>query len=105
MKKLNIKILNFKSIKDTFKRFPFTIISAILASIFLILATYDQYAEDFNNKMITYGLVFVFAIFLYAFIRLFNEGLRNFYALKNLKNNNFLCCKLAHTLWNLRISI
>jgi len=41
MKKLNIKILDFKSIKDTFKRFPFTIISATLASIFLILATYD----------------------------------------------------------------
>ena len=90
MKKLNIKILDFKSIKDTFKRFPFTIISATLASIFLILATYDQYAEEFNNKMITYGLVFIFAIFLYAFIRLFNEGLRNFYDLKNLKNNNLL---------------
>ena len=90
MKKLNIKILDFKSIKDTFKRFPFTIISATLASIFLILATYDQNAEDFNNKMITYGLVFIFAIFLYAFIRLFNEGLRNFYDLKNLKNNNLL---------------
>lgn len=90
MKKPNIKILDFKSIRDTFKRFPFTIISAILASVFLILATYDQYAEDFNNKMITYGLVFVFAIFLFAFTRLFNEGLRNFYDLKNLKNNNLL---------------
>lgn len=90
MKKLNLKILNFKSIKDTFKRFPFTIISATLASIFLIIATYDQYAEDFNNKMISYGLVFVFAIFLYAFIKLFNEGLRNYYDLKNLKNNNLL---------------
>ena len=90
MKKPNIKILDFKSIRDTFKRFPLTIISAILASVFLILATYDQYAEDFNNKMITYGLVFVFAIFLFAFTRLFNEGLRNFYDLKNLKNNNLL---------------
>ena len=90
MKKPNIKILDFKSIRDTFKRFPLTIISAILASVFLILATYDQYAEDFNNKMITYGLVFVFAIFLFAFTRLFNEWLRNFYDLKNLKNNNLL---------------
>lgn len=90
MKKLNLKILNFKSIKDTFKRFPFTITSATLASIFFIMATYDKYAEDFNNKMISYGLVFAFAIFLYAFIKLFNEGLRNFYDLKNLKNNNLL---------------
>ena len=90
MKKLNLKILNFKSIKDTFKRFPFTITSATLASIFFIMATYDEYAEDFNNKMISYGLVFAFAIFLYAFIKLFNEGLRNFYDLKNLKNNNLL---------------
>lgn len=90
MKKLDLKILNFKSIKDTFKRFPFTITSATLASIFFIMATYDEYAEDFNNKMISYGLVFAFAIFLYAFIKLFNEGLRNFYDLKNLKNNNLL---------------
>ena len=90
MKKLNLKILNFKSIKDTFKRFPFTITSATLASIFFIMATYDEYAEDFNNKMISYGLVFAFAIFLYAFIKLFNEGLRNYYDLKNLKNNNLL---------------
>ncbi len=90
MKKLNLKILNFKSIKDTFKRFPFTITSATLASIFFIMAAYDEYAEDFNNKMISYGLVFAFAIFLYAFIKLFNEGLRNFYDLKNLKNNNLL---------------
>lgn len=90
MKKLNLKILNFKSIKDTFKRFPFTITSATLASIFFIMATYDKYAEDFNNKMISYGLVFAFAIFLYAFIKLFNEGLRNYYDLKNLKNNNLL---------------
>lgn len=90
MKKLNLKILNFKSIKDTFKRFPFTITSATLASIFFIMATYDEYAEDFNNNMISYGLVFAFAIFLYAFIKLFNEGLRNFYDLKNLKNNNLL---------------
>lgn len=90
MKKLDLKILNFKSIKDTFKRFPFTITSATLASIFFIMATYDEYAEDFNNKMISYGLVFAFAIFLYAFIKLFNEGLRNFYDLKNLNNNNLL---------------
>lgn len=90
MKKVNLKILNFKSIKDTFKRFPFTIISAILGSLFLVLATHDSYSEAFNNRLISYGLVFVFAIFLYAFIKLFNEGLRNFYDLKNLKNNNLL---------------
>lgn len=90
MKKVNLKILNFKSVKDTFKRFPFTIISATLASIFLVLATHDLYSEAFNNRLISYGLVFVFAIFLYAFIKLFNEGLRNFYDLKNLKNNNLL---------------
>ena len=90
MKKVNLKILNFKSVKDTFKRFPFTIISAILGSIFLVLATHDSYSEAFNNRLISYGLVFVFAIFLYAFIKLFNEGLRNFYDLKNLKNNNLL---------------
>lgn len=90
MKKVNLKILNFKSIKDTFKRFPFTIISAILGSIFLVLATHDSYSEALNNRLISYGLVFVFAIFLYAFIKLFNEGLRNFYDLKNLKNNNLL---------------
>lgn len=90
MKKVNLKILNFKSVKDTFKRFPFTIISAILGSIFLVLATHDLYSEAFNNRLFSYGLVFVFAIFLYAFIKLFNEGLRNFYDLKNLKNNNLL---------------
>lgn len=90
MKKVNLKILNFKSVKDTFKRFPFTIISATLASIFLVLATHDSYSEALNNSLISYGLVFVFAIFLYAFIKLFNEGLRNFYDLKNLKNNNLL---------------
>ena len=90
MKKVNLKILNFKSVKDTFKRFPFTIISATLASIFLVLATHDLYSEAFNNRLFSYGLVFVFAIFLYAFIKLFNEGLRNFYDLKNLKNNNLL---------------
>lgn len=90
MKKVNLKILNFKSVKETFKRFPFTIISAILGSIFLVLATHDSYSEAFNNRLISYGLVFVFAIFLYAFIKLFNEGLRNFYDLKNLKNNNLL---------------
>ncbi|WP_062552106.1 DUF4153 domain-containing protein [Peptoniphilus phoceensis] len=90
MKKVNLKILNFKSVKDTFKRFPFTIISAILGSIFLVLATHDSYSEALNNRLISYGLVFVFAIFLYAFIKLFNEGLRNFYDLKNLKNNNLL---------------
>lgn len=90
MKKVNLKILNFKSVKDTFKRFPFTIISATLASIFLVLATHDLYSEAFNNRLFSYGLVFVFAIFLYAFIKLFNDGLRNFYDLKNLKNNNLL---------------
>lgn len=90
MKHLNFKILNFKSVKNTFKRFPFTIISALLASVFLIISTHDEYAEVFNNRMMSYGLVFVFAIFLFSFIKLFNEGLRNFYDLKNLKNNNLL---------------
>ena len=89
MKIFNFTLLNFNSIKNTFKRFPFTIISAILATIFLILSTFDEYAEAYNNKMLSFGLVFVFGIFLYAFIKLFNEGLRNYYDLKNLKNNNF----------------
>ncbi|MFR2892666.1 DUF4153 domain-containing protein [Peptoniphilus grossensis] len=88
MKIFNFTLLNFNSIKNTFKRFPFTIISAILATIFLILSTFDEYAEAYNNKMMSFGLVFVFGIFLYAFIKLFNEGLRNYYDLKNLKNNN-----------------
>lgn len=88
MKIFNFTLLNFKSIKNTFKRFPLTIISAILATIFLILSTFDEYAEAYNNKMMSFGLVFVFGIFLYAFIKLFNEGLRNYYDLKNLKNNN-----------------
>ena len=88
MKIFNFTLLNFNSIKNTFKRFPFTIISAILATIFLILSTFDEYAEAYNNKMLSFGLVFGFGIFLYAFIKLFNEGLRNYYDLKNLKNNN-----------------
>lgn len=88
MKIFNFTLLNFNSIKNTFKRFPFTIISAILATIFLILSTFDEYAEAYNKKMLSFGLVFVFGIFLYAFIKLFNEGLRNYYDLKNLKNNN-----------------
>ncbi|OFK79051.1 DUF4153 domain-containing protein [Peptoniphilus sp. HMSC062D09] len=88
MKIFNFTLLNFNSIKNTFKRFPLTIISAILATIFLILSTFDEYAEAYNNKMMSFGLVFVFGIFLYAFIKLFNEGLRNYYDLKNLKNNN-----------------
>lgn len=88
MKIFNFTLLNFNSIKNTFKRFPFTIISAILATIFLILSTFDEYTEAYNNKMLSFGLVFVFGIFLYAFIKLFNEGLRNYYDLKNLKNNN-----------------
>ena len=88
MKIFNFTLLNFNSIKNTFKRFPFTIISAILATIFLILSTFDEYAEAYNDKMLSLGLVFVFGIFLYAFIKLFNEGLRNYYDLKNLKNNN-----------------
>ena len=88
MKIFNFTLLNFNSIKNTFKRFPFTIISAILATIFLILSTFDEYAEAYNNKMLSLGLVFVFGIFLYAFIKLFNEGIRNYYDLKNLKNNN-----------------
>ena len=88
MRIFNYTLLNFNSIKNTFKRFPFTIISAILATIFLILSTFDEYAEAYNNKMLSFGLVFVFGIFLYAFIKLFNEGLRNYYDLKNLKNNN-----------------
>ena len=88
MKIFNFTLLNFNSIKNTFKRFPFTIISAMLATIFLILSTFDEYAEAYNNKMLSFGLVFVFGIFLYAFIKLFNEGLRNYYDLKNLKNNN-----------------
>ena len=88
MKIFNFTLLNFNSIKNTFKRFPFTIISAILATIFLILSTFDEYAEAYNDKMMSFGLVFVFGIFLYAFIKLFNEGLRNYYDLKNLKNNN-----------------
>lgn len=88
MKIFNFTLLNFNSIKNTFRRFPFTITSAILATIFLILSTFDEYAEAYNNKMLSFGLVFVFGIFLYAFIKLFNEGLRNYYDLKNLKNNN-----------------
>lgn len=88
MKIFNFTLLNFNSIKNTFKRFPLTIISAILATIFLIFSTFDEYAEAYNDKMLSFGLVFVFGIFLYAFIKLFNEGLRNYYDLKNLKNNN-----------------
>ena len=88
MKIFNFTLLNFNSIKNTFKRFPFTIISAILATIFLILSTFDEYAEAYNDRIMSFGLVFVFGIFLYAFIKLFNEGLRNYYDLKNLKNNN-----------------
>ena len=88
MKIFNFTLLNFNSIKNTFKRFPFTIISATLATVFLILSTFDEHAEAYNNKMMSLGLVFVFGIFLYAFIKLFNEGLRNYYDLKNLKNNN-----------------
>lgn len=90
MKIFNFTLLNFNSIKNTFKRFPLTLISATLATIFLILSTFDEYDEAFNNKMISYGLVFVFGIFLFAFVKLFNEGLRNYYDLKNLKNNNLI---------------
>lgn len=89
MRIFNYTLLNFNSIKNTIKRFPFTIISATLATIFLILSTFDEYAEAYNNKLMSFGLVFVFGIFIYAFIKLFNEGLRNYYDLKNLKNNNF----------------
>ena len=89
MRIFNYTLLNFNSIKNTIKRFPFTIISATLATIFLILSTFDEYSDAYNNKLMSFGLVFVFGIFLYAFIKLFNEGLRNYYDLKNLKNNNF----------------
>ena len=90
MKIFNFTLFNFNSIKNTFKRFPLTLISTTLATIFLILSTFDEYDEAFNNKMISYGLVFVFGIFLFAFVKLFNEGLRNYYDLKNLKNNNLI---------------
>lgn len=90
MKIFNFTLFNFNSIKNTFKRFPLTLISTTLATIFLILSTFDEYDEAFNNKMISYGLVFVFEIFLFAFVKLFNEGLRNYYDLKNLKNNNLI---------------
>lgn len=88
MRIFKFNLLNFNSIKNTIKRFPLTIISATLATIFLILSTLDEYNKAYNDKMISLGLVFVFGIFLYAFIKLFNEGLRNYYDLKNLKNNN-----------------
>lgn len=90
MKIFNFTLFNFNSIKNTFKRFPLTLISTTLATIFLILSTFDEYDEAFNNKMISYGLVFVFGIFLFAFVKLFNEGLRNYYDFKNLKNNNLI---------------
>ncbi|MGF0095482.1 DUF4153 domain-containing protein [Peptoniphilus sp. SGI.035] len=88
MRIFNYTLLNFNSIKNTFKRFPFTIISAMLATVFLIMSTFYDKGNMFINRMEGYGLVFVFGIFLYAFVRLFNEGIRNYYDLKNLKNNN-----------------
>lgn len=88
MRIFNYTLFNFNSIKNTFKRFPFTIISAMLATVFLIMSTFYDKEDIFVNRMESYGLVFVFGIFLYAFVILFNEGLKNYYDLKNLKNNN-----------------
>ena len=73
MKIFNFTLFNFNSIKNTFKRFPLTLISTTLATIFLILSTFDEYDEAFNNKMISYGLVFVFGIFLFAFVKLLTK--------------------------------
>ncbi|OLR65687.1 DUF4153 domain-containing protein [Peptoniphilus porci] len=88
MRIFNYTLFNFNSIKNTFKRFPFTIISAMLATVFLIISTFYEKDDMFTNRMGCYGLVFVFGIFLYTFVGLFNEGLRNYYDLKNLKTNN-----------------
>ncbi|NMW84805.1 DUF4153 domain-containing protein [Peptoniphilus sp. AGMB00490] len=88
MRIFNYTLFNFNSIKNTFKRFPFTIISAMLATVFLIISTFYEKDDMFTNRMGGYGLVFVFGIFLYTFVGLFNEGLRNYYDLKNLKTNN-----------------
>ncbi|MDU5436931.1 MAG: DUF4153 domain-containing protein, partial [Peptoniphilus lacydonensis] len=89
MRIFNYSLINFNSIKNTFKRFPLTIISAILATFFLIFWTFEK-AEATNIKMLSYGIVFAFGIFLFSFISLFNEGLNNYYDLKNLKSNNLI---------------
>lgn len=89
MRIFNYSLINFNSIKNTFKRFPLTIISAILATFFLIFWTFEK-AEATNIKMLSYGIVFEFGIFLFSFISLFNEGLNNYYDLKNLKSNNLI---------------
>lgn len=62
MRIFNYTLLNFNSIKNTIKRFPFTIISASLATIFLILSTFDEYAEAYNNKLMSLGFLEFFSM-------------------------------------------
>lgn len=88
MQFFNIKLFNSTNIKNTFKRFPLTIIAAALTSIFFIISTYyiGKGKEDFYLK---FGFLCLFAIFLFSFVNLFNEGLTNYYNLNNLKKNHF----------------
>lgn len=88
MQFFGIKLFNFTNLKNTFKRFPLTIIATFLTSIFFIISTYNigKNKEDFYLK---FAYLCLFAIFLFAFVNLFNEGLTNYYNLNNLKKNHF----------------
>ncbi|MGI5949390.1 MAG: DUF4153 domain-containing protein [Peptoniphilus sp.] len=64
------------------------IISAALTSFFFIMSTYNmgKSTEDFYLK---FAFLSLFAIFLFAFVNLFNEGLLNYFNLNNLERNHF----------------
>jgi|GEM_PF-1767960 len=86
MKPIKLNLFNFNRIKKTIARFPLTSLSAFIGNIFMILT----FSKNFKENYAIFGTiayVAIFAIFLFAFIKLFNEALKNYYDLKNLKNN------------------
>lgn len=88
MQIFNVKLFNFTNLKNTFKRFPLVILSAALTSFFYIMSTFDlgKTGENFYLKL---AFLSLFAIFLFAFMNLFNEGLTNYFDLNNVKKNKF----------------
>ncbi|MBU5669407.1 DUF4153 domain-containing protein [Peptoniphilus sp. MSJ-1] len=87
MKFFNINLLDFTRIKSTVKRFPLTILSALIGTIFLIMSLSITDKDAYYVEIGTIAFVAIFGIFLFAFIKLFNEALKNYYDLKNIKNN------------------
>lgn len=87
MKFFKINLLDFTRIKNTVKRFPLTILSALIGTIFLIMSVSMSESDAYYKEFGTIAYVAIFGIFLFAFIRLFNEALKNYYDLKNIKNN------------------